>query len=463
MAKKSTVTIMFILATVAVVSCGGSQEPSGLPEPTATISLPAFTVSTSEPTAPSTPLCAEVEIPSSSPSPQIPDQTGARSGPYIMAHFMPWYEAPPIASSWGQHWTMNHYRTETVGTDGTRPIASHYYPLTGPYDSMDEDVLAYQVLLMKLSGIDGAIVDWYGHTSRSDYRSSHVRTAVLFQYLQQAGLNFVICYEDQTVGHLINDGRLSTENAIARAQEDMIAIQERWLQDETYLRIDGQPVLLNFGPQYFRTNAEWNEIFSVLETQPLFFTLDSRIGSSAAGAFNWPPMHESWEGVLSMSALKMQLSNFYLRASYWEHFVASAYPGFHDIYAQAGVGQSYGFLDADEGETFATTLEQAFTHNPDIVQLVTWNDYGEGTIIEPTQEFGYQYLEMVQEARRQWVDPDFPFTADDLRIPLQILELRRSHAGDAEIGALLDSAYNLALNGDTSSAAALLQCIESLP
>ena len=378
-----------------------------------------------------------------------------------MAHFMPWFEGPPVSNSWGWHWTMNHYATTTRNPDGTRPVASHYYPLTGPYDSMDEDVLAYQVLLMKLSGIDGAIVDWYGHFDRSDYRSSHVRTAALFQYIQEAGLQFAICYEDQTVGHLINDGRVVAQDAISRAQEDMLAMQTRWLQDDAYLRIDDQPVLLNFGPQYFRTNAQWIDIFSVLETPPMFFTLDSRIGSAAAGAYNWPPMHESYDGVLSMSALERQLDDFYSRASYWDHFVASAYPGFHDIYAQASVGQSYGFLDAAGGDTFAYTLQQAFKHNPDIIQLATWNDYGEGTIIEPTVELGYLYLEMVQEARRQWIDPDFPFTADDLRIPLQIFELRQSHAGDGELGQLLDSAYFLA--GDTQSAAALLQCISGLP
>ena len=25
-------------------------------------------------------------------------------------------------------------------------------------------------------------------------------------------------------------------------------------------------------------------------------------------------------------------------------------------------------------------------------QIVTWNDFGEGTIIEPTEEFGFDYL-----------------------------------------------------------------------
>ena len=120
---------------------------------------------------------------------------------------------------------------------------------------------------------------------------------------------------------------------------------------------------------------------------------------------------------------------------------------------------SGGFFSPAHVERLRKTLDQ----HPDVIQLITWNDYGEGTIIEPTVELGYLYLEMVQEARRQWIDPDFPFTADDLRIPLQIFELRQLHAGDDEIGELLDSAYALALAGDTGTAAALLQCISDLP
>jgi hypothetical protein len=450
--------IVLTMTAIVLVSCTGDQEQIETIQPTGTPTPPAISVGSSR-----EPLCPQVEIPTETQSPQEQDESEIPTGPFIMTHFMPWYVAPPISNDWGWHWTMNHFSTHIPRSGEIRQIASHYYPLTGPYDSMDDDVLAYQVLLMKLGGIDGAIVDWYGSFDHAGYIDSHERTSALFEHLEAAGLQFAICYEDQTVGHLISGGNILSEEAITRAQEDMLIIQDLWLQDSTYLRLDGQPVLLNFGPQYFRTNSEWLEIFSVFNVPPKFFTLDGRIGHAAVGAFNWPPMHESYGGELSRSVLERQLADFYFRASYWDHFVASAYPGFHDIYEQAGVRESYGFLDASEGETFAFTLEQAFSHNPDVIQLVTWNDYGEGTIIEPTVEFGYRYLEMVQDARRSWIDPDFPFNADDLRIPLQIFELRQSYAANREVLELLDTAYDLALHGDTQTASALLECISTLP
>ena len=32
-----------------------------------------------------------------------------------------------------------------------------------------------------------------------------------------------------------------------------------------------------------------------------------------------------------------------------------------------------------------------------MIQIAIWNDYGEGTVIEPTKTFEYQYLEEVQK------------------------------------------------------------------
>src|SRR5471032_2609072 len=80
----------------------------------------------------------------------------------VMVHYMPWFVSQPYSGSWGWHWTMNHFNPNVTNANGEQQIASWYYPLIGPYDSADPAVLEYHVLLMKLAGIDGVIVDWYG-------------------------------------------------------------------------------------------------------------------------------------------------------------------------------------------------------------------------------------------------------------------------------------------------------------
>src|SRR6516164_10021972 len=137
----------------------------------------------------------------------------------VMVYYMPWYTAKPYSGSWGWHWTMNHFDPDQVNAIGQRQIASWYYPLIGPYDSSDPAVLEYHVLLMKLAGIDGVVVDWYGSVNFLDYGINNQATLKLFQIARKAGLKFSICYEDQTIRHLISGGYFAGTNAIQHAQQ----------------------------------------------------------------------------------------------------------------------------------------------------------------------------------------------------------------------------------------------------
>ncbi len=103
----------------------------------------------------------------------------------LMVYYMPWYSARPYSGNWGWHWTMDHFNPDLVNASGERQIASWYYPLIGPYDSSDPAVLEYHVLLMKLAGIDGVIVDWYGSANFLDYGINNQATMKLFQFTQR--------------------------------------------------------------------------------------------------------------------------------------------------------------------------------------------------------------------------------------------------------------------------------------
>ena len=46
-------------------------------------------------------------------------------------------------------------------------------------------------------------------------------------------------------------------------------------------------------------------------------------------------------------------------------------------------------------------------------------------MIEPTREFGYTFLEIIQQARRKELGQSFPFTHDDLRLPARLYALRK--------------------------------------
>lgn len=205
----------------------------------------------------------------------------------VMVYYMPWYAAKPFSREWGWHWTMNHFNPDQVNASGEREIASWYYPLIGPYDSDDPAVLEYHVLLMKCAGIDGVIVDWYGSADYFDYAAVNRNAARLFDYTRKAGLKFAICYEDQTLQRLIDGKYLTPADAIHFAQQERLYLQANFFRDPSYFRLNGRPLLENFGPQYFLSSTNWDEIFSVLDAsnRPAFFTEDNPL-AAGLGAFD---------------------------------------------------------------------------------------------------------------------------------------------------------------------------------
>jgi len=84
-------------------------------------------------------------------TPNIPTTT-EESLPFtndVFVHYKPWFETPEYQGFWGWHWKMNSMNPENILSNGQREIASHYYPLIGPYASNDPDVLEYHFNLME--------------------------------------------------------------------------------------------------------------------------------------------------------------------------------------------------------------------------------------------------------------------------------------------------------------------------
>ncbi len=367
----------------------------------------------------------------------------------LMAHYMPWFQARPFSPQWGWHWTMNHYDPDK-SVNGQRQIASHYEPLIGPYDSDDPDALECQVMLMKLAGIDGVIVDWYGDDDFMDYGAVNRNTQRLIPILHRAGLRFAVCYEDQTVLKEIAGGVFPASQAVAHGRRLMQWMQTNFFSSPAYLTLAGRPVLLTFGTPYY-DDSQWDRIFSVLPRKPLYFTeSDRREPTASVGGFDWPDPRVGTEQALQQQA------DFLKRARAWPMSIPAGFPRFHDIYQQAGVGPSYGTIDDQDGRTYGDTLTRALQSGAQIVQIVTWNDWGEGTQIEPSVQFGYRDLAATQRLRRKYLDPDFHSTAQDLPLPVEWYHLRRKYAGDARISHKLGAFFRLIVSGHIAQARALL-------
>ncbi|MES2431428.1 MAG: glycoside hydrolase family 71/99-like protein [Bacteroidota bacterium] len=304
----------------------------------------------------------------------------------IFSHVMPWFESNTSNSGqWGQHWKMANKNPDIIDGSGKRQIASHYYPMIGPYASGDVNVIEYQLLLMKLSGVDGVLLDWPGKMILNDYPFMVRNSERMIDMLEKVGMTFAIVYEDRNLQDAPGG------NKIGQAQIDMNYLQNNYFNLSYYEKVDGKPWLLDFGPIQMQTPSDWTSIFSVLNPKPSFFTLwgeSNEPGVNANGEYAW--IYNLHNNHLSL------LNNFYNKV-YSGHKVAAVYPGFKDFYAEGGLGEVIGWeIDHNGTNTFNTTMDMALASSCSSIQLCTWNDYGEGTMIEPTQEFGYGFLTSLQ-------------------------------------------------------------------
>ncbi len=335
-----------------------------------------------------------------------------RKQPLVLAHYMPWYTAKPPSDHWGWHWTMNHFDPERRVGD-RRDVASHFYPLIGPYDSGDTAVLEYHLLLMKLAGIDGVIVDWYGLTDLYDYATLHLNTARLVDQVSRLGMKFTICYEDQTVPALIKEGRLDANGSVQHVVGEVDWAVEHWFDLPCYVRIDDLPVLLSFGHAGL-TDAQWTQVIGRLKKPVAYFSEHMR-RDGAIGGFDWPVPNEGLG----------RTQRFKEAASDWQHFIPVAYPRFVDIYKEATVNEGYADIEDADGATFRSSLAYAFAAKSSLIQLATWNDWGEGTIIEPSIEYEYRDLEIFQRMLMAKGGRPLATVSTDLRLPHRLLALRR--------------------------------------
>jgi len=238
---------------------------------------------------------------------------------------------------------------------------------------------------MKYAGVDGVFIDWPGTLNHNDYPQNHRNSEAIIRGTERVGLEFAVVYEDRNIGIGWEDGVVP--DRIAAAQNDIRHAGNNFFNKGNYVRVNGAPLLLVFGPITFQNPNDWTQIFSVLGQRPTFVTLwyeSQDAGSNAAGEYCW-----IWTDYLD------GVRNFYTNRPLGVK-IGGAYPGFRTFYREGG-WQDDIHWELPYGSTFSQLLDLAISNNIGMIQLNTWNDYGEGTMIEPTREFGDTYLRQLQE------------------------------------------------------------------
>ncbi|WP_375417135.1 carbohydrate-binding protein [uncultured Hymenobacter sp.] len=358
----------------------------------------------------------------------------------VYMHYMPWFETPQTSGTgqWGVHWTMANQNPNIIvdAATGKRQIAAHYYPLIGPYASSDPDVLEYHLLLMKYAGVDGVLVDFYGNGG-NDLPLLLRNTNAVLPRSADVGLGFAVVFEDQFAATL-ND-----------AKANMQYVGTNYFPKANYIKLNNKPLVLTFGPQKYQTPSDWTQILGVLPTPPTFLTLwyqSQQAGANAAGEYNW-----------IYSDFLTGLQNFYQnRVPTLSVAGGVAYPGFNGFYAQGGWAGPTWTIAHNNGQTLSQTLSLAKQYQSRLgfVQLATFNDFGEGTMFEPTREFGFSYLVQVQQYTGA------PYTETELRQVHRLYNLRKQYAGNTTKQSQLNQAFGYFVALRVADAVAMLNTVE---
>src|SRR4051812_8734548 len=258
-------------------------------------------------------------------------------------------------------------------------VIAHFMPWFGEkrhmdvgYNSHDPVQIHNQITDMISRGIDGVIIDWYGS---ADYTDATAKL-VMAEAEQHPGFTFAIMVDKGALQLSACKGCTPQQTMIQQVQY----IEQTYIPSTAYMRINNRPMITNFDIDLHYT-IDWKAVQKATSTNPDFvfqhasgFTHDVSGGSYA------------WVSLTSGNYGMPYLDKFYkaaLAAPQQETF-GGVYKGFNDTLSGWSKNR---VMNQQCGQTWLQTfsdLNSYYNSGKPLanVQLVTWNDYEEGTEIE---------------------------------------------------------------------------------
>ena len=240
------------------------------------------------------------------------------------------------------------------------------------YSSTDPNQVKNQIDDMISRGINGVLIDWYGPNNSKDQATQ----LVMAEAEKHPGFTFAIIVDNGAIGDYSCNG-CSPQQALT----DLLQyVEQTYFPSPAYMTRQGQPVVTNFDIDLHYT-IDWNAVNAALSTHPLFLFQNSSGFTHAlsGGSFSWVMPSTTDYGM-------SYLSNFYDTGISFPHLetVGATYKGFNDSLASWGSGR---IMEQQCGQTWLQTFSEInglYNSGKQLadLQLVTWNDYEEGTEIE---------------------------------------------------------------------------------
>lgn len=248
---------------------------------------------------------------------------------------------------------------------GIEPF-TNFTPSLGRYASDDVSIIHKQIELASNAHIDAFIASWWGQGHHTDQALPVILDATVAAASPNRGMKWTIYYEPEGQG----DPSPSTIAA------DLGYLRSNYFGHDAYLEVNGDPVVFVWaessdGADMSRRWAEAEQLLG----QDVFVVL--KVYSGYRTSANQP---DSWHQYGPAKA-------------YHEHLPHSATvsPGFWLVGENPRLNR-----DLNRFKNDVATMNQsgAFWH-----LITSWNEWGEGTAVEPAIEFGVDYLDALAANR----------------------------------------------------------------
>ena len=295
----------------------------------------------------------------------------------VLAFYYGWYGTPQVSGQW-RHW-------EQVRPDRHEIASTMHYPADGPYDSHDPAVIERQAAAAERAGLTGFIYSWWG---RGQFEDAGV--PLLLDAAQRHHLKVTIYIETVRGG--------SPADRQADAVADLRYILAQYAHHPAWLSVAGRPVIFIYN-KAFQLAGNWNwsairrEAEAGAPARPLLF-IDWRNPAILA---EFDGIHR-YDVTRDLGGVPIAGLAAAARASDAEQVLfagdriscVTILPG-HDVSKVRRQPDPHA-TDRDDGTPYRVLWQQAIAADPDWVLIVSWNEWHEGSEIEPSFENGAREL-----------------------------------------------------------------------
>lgn len=252
------------------------------------------------------------------------------------------------------------------------------WPIT-PYSSWDTAVIQQHVSQIASAGIDGMLVAWYGPTEENNQTETNFRVI-----LDQAAANGITALLSVDLG---SSAWFTDVQQVIDGLNYALSVHAN---HPAYFRYNGRPVLF-FWFQGRYSLDDWAYIRSQVDPDHNSIWIAEGAAPDTMPTFDGLHMYTiSWS------------QNVYGTLSQWSNtvhnqggiWVSTAMPGWDNTYTQ----QSERYIrERGDGAFYRETFSAAAASGAEMIVITSWNEWWEGTNIEPSHNYGDFYLNLTRE------------------------------------------------------------------